>query len=103
MILDAGTGTLAAIFAMSGVTIFLRLSGFFLMRFIPMGPRLENGFRSLPGAVAAATFAPLVMSDGASAAVAILIAVILSRMGRNDLVALIAGVSVAVLMRQGGF
>lgn len=102
MISDASPSALFVILAMAGVTIFLRLSGFFLMRFIPMGPRLEVGFRSLPGAVAAATFTPLVVTDGVSALVAIMIAVVIARMGKSDLLALLAALSGAILMRQAG-
>jgi uncharacterized membrane protein len=102
MTVDATNGTMLAILAMAGVTILLRVAGFFIMRFIPLGPRLEVGFRSLPGAVAAATFTPLVVSDGVSALAAIVIAVIVARLGRGDLFALIAAISTAILMRQAG-
>jgi uncharacterized membrane protein len=103
VITDASSGAMLAIVAMAFVTILLRLAGFFLMRFVPIGPRVEAGFRSLPGAVAAATFTPLVVMDGLSALVAIVAAVIVARLGRGDLLALVAGLSCAILLRKAGF
>jgi uncharacterized membrane protein len=103
MIMDASSGAMLAIIVMACVTIALRLAGFFMMRFVPIGPRVEAGFRSLPGAVAAATFTPLVATDGVSAFVAIVIAVVVARIGRGDLLALVAAISCAVLLRKAGF
>lgn len=102
MIHDASLWTLAAIAAMMAVTVFLRLFGYFLMGFVPVGPKLEAGFRSLPGAVAAATFTPLVVQDGLSALAAIAVAVALARAGRSDLVSLCVALAVAVGLRQVG-
>ncbi len=103
MILDASLWTLLAILAMASVTIFLRVFGYFLMGFVPVGPRLEAGFRSLPGAVAAATFTPLVVQDGISALLAILIAVVMARSGKSDLMALCVALAAAIMIRQAGF
>ncbi|MCZ8258688.1 MAG: AzlD domain-containing protein [Beijerinckiaceae bacterium] len=103
MIVDASLWTLLAILAMSAVTIFVRMFGYFLMGFMPVGPRLEAGFRSLPGAVAAATFTPLVVQDGISALVAIVIAVLMARAGRSDLLALCVALAAAIAIRQAGF
>ncbi|MFY8112645.1 MAG: AzlD family protein [Rhabdaerophilum sp.] len=103
MIVDASLWTLLAILAMSAVTIFVRMFGYFLMGFMPVGPRLEAGFRSLPGAVAAATFTPLVVQDGISALVAIVIAVLMARAGRSDLLALCIALAAAIAIRQAGF
>jgi len=102
MIADASFGAMAAILAMSAVTIMLRLSGYFLMGFVTIGPRIEAAFRAIPGAVAAATFAPIVMRDGVSAFVALLLAAVVARLGRGDLFALVAGMSAAVLLRKSG-
>jgi uncharacterized membrane protein len=102
MTADATFGAMAAILAMSGVTILLRVSGFYLMGFVVIGPRIEAAFRAIPGAVAAATFTPLVMRDGVSAFVALLIAALVARLGRGDLFALVAGMSSAVLLRKAG-
>jgi uncharacterized membrane protein len=103
LIVDASLWTLLAILAMSAVTIFVRMFGYFLMGFMPVGPRLEAGFRSLPGAVAAATFTPLVVQDGISALVAIVIAVLMARAGRSDLLALCIALAAAIAIRQAGF
>jgi uncharacterized membrane protein len=103
VIVDASLWTLLAILAMSAVTIFVRMFGYFLMGFMPVGPRLEAGFRSLPGAVAAATFTPLVVQDGISALVAIVIAVLMARAGRSDLLALCVALAAAIAIRQAGF
>ncbi len=102
MIHDASLWTLIAIAAMMAVTVFLRLFGYFLMGFVPVGPKLEAGFRSLPGAVAAATFTPLVVQDGLSAFAAIAVAVALARAGRSDLVSLCVALAVAIGLRQAG-
>lgn len=102
MIHDASLWTMVAIAAMTAVTVLVRLSGYFLMGFLPVGPRLEAGFRSLPGAVAAATFAPLVIQDGLSALVAILVAVAMARAGKSDLFALCVALAAAIALRQLG-
>lgn len=102
MIHDASLWTMVAIAAMTAVTVLVRLSGYFLMGFLPVGPRLEAGFRSLPGAVAAATFAPLVIQDGLSALVAILVAVAMARAGKSDLFALWVALAAAIALRQLG-
>lgn len=103
MILDASLWTLLAILAMTAVTVFVRIFGFFLMGFMPVGPRLEAGFRSLPGAVAAATFAPFVVQDGLSALIAIGVAVLMARAGKSDLMALCVALGLAIAIRQAGF
>jgi uncharacterized membrane protein len=100
---DVSLWTVAAILAMTAVTVFVRWFGYFLMGFVPVGPRLEAGFRTLPGAVAAATFTPLVLQDGISAFLAILVAVGVARAGKSDLLALCLGLFTAIAVRQAGF
>lgn len=103
MIADTSFGAMAAILVMTGVSLLLRWGGFYIMAHITPGPRLEAAFRSLPGAVAAALFAPLVLADGVSALAAILVAAIIARRGLSDTLALALAIGAAVLIRQAGF
>jgi uncharacterized membrane protein len=102
MIIDASTGALAVILTMAGVTILLRWLGFYIMAHVRLGPRLEAGFRTLPGAVAAALFTPLVVADGITALAAIIVAAIVTRLGRGEGWALAAAIAAALLLRRAG-
>jgi uncharacterized membrane protein len=102
MIHDVTPGAMAVILGMAAVTIFLRWMGYFLMAHVRLGPRLEAGFRTLPGAVAAALFVPVVLADGVTAFAAVVVAAVIARLGRGDTVTLAAGIAVAVAMRHLG-
>lgn len=102
MIADATPGAFAVILAMAAVTLMLRWSGYFIMGRVRLGPKLEAGFRTLPGAVAAALFAPIIVADGLTALAAIIVAVVMARLGRGDTLTISAALAAAILLRQAG-
>ena len=60
-----------------------------------IGPRLRRMLDALPGAVIAATVAPILLHGGIRAVAAVLAAVLTMIVARNDFAAVIAGVAVA--------
>ena len=99
MIADVSVSTIMVISAMAIVTVFVRWAGFYLIGFVSVGPRVEAAFRTLPGAVAAATILPIVANDGASALAAVLVSGFAAYRGASDFVAVLCGLGVAILLR----
>ncbi len=92
-----------AIGVMTAVTVTMRLGGFFLMRYVPITPRVRRMLDALPGSVIMAAVLPVVVEGGLVAALAVAAGLLAMYLARNDLVAVIVGVGVAALMRAAGF
>jgi len=56
--MNVDAGTLTAICVMALATVFNRTAGFFLMRLIPVTPRVRRVLDCLPGSVLVALLAP---------------------------------------------
>lgn len=94
----------AGILAAMTVAVYLtRAGGFWLLGHFHIGPRLHRILDALPGAVIAATVAPILLKGGVSALFAIVAATLAMLVVRNDFAAVVAGVAVAALVRAGGF
>lgn len=91
-----------AIAVMTAVTVTMRLGGFFMMRYVPITPRIRRMLDALPGSVITAAVLPVVVESGAVAALAVLSALLTMYAVRNDLVAVIVGVAVAAAARAFG-
>jgi uncharacterized membrane protein len=91
-----------AIAVMTAVTVTMRLGGFFLMRYVPVTPRVRRMLDALPGSVIMAAVLPVVAEGGLVAALAVLTGMAAMVVVRNDLAAVIVGVGVAALMRAAG-
>lgn len=91
-----------AIGVMTAVTVTMRLGGFFLMRYVPVTPRVRRMLDALPGSVIMAAVLPVVAEGGLVAALAVLTGMAAMVVVRNDLAAVIVGVGVAALMRAAG-
>ena len=103
MINDAvGLGTVAAIFAMAGVTYLCRISGYGLMGFVPLTPAVRRGLAALPGSIVLATLVPLIEKSGPAAALAIAAAVGAMIISRREFVALSVGLVVVAGLRAIG-
>lgn len=88
-------GFIALLAAMS-VTVYLtRASGYWLIGRFTIGPRLRRMLNALPGAVIAATIAPILVQGGLRALLAMLAAVVVMYLLRNDFAAVAAGVAAA--------
>jgi uncharacterized membrane protein len=98
----ADWGVLAAILAMAVVTYAMRAGGFLVMARVPLTPRLRRMFEALPGSVVVAAVLPIVVRDGVTALLAIAAAVAVMLGRRNDLLAVLTGMAVAVAARTAG-
>lgn len=96
-------GWVAVIAAMTVVVYITRAGGFWLIGRFTIGPRLRKMLDALPGAIIAATIAPLMVHGGISALAAVAAALLAVVTLRNDFAAVVAGVGVAALVRGVGF
>jgi len=96
-----GYGIVIAV--MTSVVYLSRAGGFWLIGRIRIGPRLRKMLDALPGAIIAATIAPLLLHGGISALCAVGAALIAMVALRNDFAAVAAGIVAAALVRGVGF
>ncbi len=78
------------------------LGGYWLIGRFTIGPRLHKMLNALPGAVIASTVAPILLTGGVSAWLALVAAALTMIAVRNDFAALVAGVVVAAAARAAG-
>jgi uncharacterized membrane protein len=93
---------LLAIAAMTAVTVMLRLSGYFLMGYVTVTPRVRHMLDALPGSVIAAAVLPVALQGGPVAIAAIGATMVAMVVTRNDIVAVAVGVGTAALLRLAG-
>jgi uncharacterized membrane protein len=100
MTADLGpAGVWLAIVAMALVTFMIRASGFFLMGYVPLTPRVRSILNALPGAVVVAIVLPLVVRGGLPAWVAVAASIAVMVLRRNDMLAVVCGMAAAALIR----
>ena len=99
----ADFGVLAAIAAMAVATYAMRAGGFWMMQHVPPSPRLRRMLQALPGSVIVAAVLPIVVRDGITAILAIGAAVVAMLLTRRDIIAVVAGMAVAVAARAAGW
>ena len=87
------TGFLAALAAMACTAYASRVAGFLLMGYVPITPRVEAALKAMPLGVMIGIVMPTVLR-GALAVVGVVM-----KLGRNDLVAALAGVATIALCR----
>jgi uncharacterized membrane protein len=86
----------AAVLVAMSVTVYLtRAGGYWLIGRVTIGPRLRRMLDALPGAVIAASVAPILLHGGPRAVLAVLAAGGTMFIVRNDFAAVLAGVAVA--------
>jgi uncharacterized membrane protein len=96
-------GWIAVIAAMAVAVYLTRAGGYWLIGRIPIGRRLRKMLDALPGAIIAATIAPLLAHGGISALAAVAAALLAMITLRNDFAAVTAGIVAAALVRGVGF
>lgn len=97
---DLGTfGIWMVIAAMALVTYAIRAGGFWLMGYVPLTRRVRSILNALPGSVVVAIILPLAVRGGAAATVAVITALVVMVLRRNDLLSVICGVGAAAFVR----
>jgi uncharacterized membrane protein len=95
-------GFAAILLAMLVAVYITRAGGFWLMGRFPIGPRLRRILDAMPGAVITATVAPILITGGISAWLAVATAAATMILLRNDFAAVVAGVAMAAAVRAVG-
>ena len=102
MIASDPGGFFALLAAMTLVVYASRAGGFWLIGRVTIGRRLQRMLEALPGAVIAATVAPVLLTGGITACLAVVAAAGTMIFVRNDFAAVLAGVAIAALSRGVG-
>jgi uncharacterized membrane protein len=88
--------------AMTVVTVASRAGGFWLMRYVTITPRVRRMLEALPGSIIVAAWLPVAVNGGAVVMFAIVAAMVVTIIRRNDFIAVITGMAVAALARALG-
>ena len=91
-----------AIAAMAIATYLCRTAGVLIMSRVRITRRVERALEALPGSIVAATIAPTALRSGLPAIMGILAAIVVMRLAKNELAALLAGLGLAALARAFG-
>ena len=102
MIENDPLGFVAIMAAMTLSVFVMRAGGFWLIGHFTLGARVHRMLDALPGAVIAATVAPILVHGGVSAWLAVGAATLTMIVVRNDFAAVMAGVCIAALARLAG-
>lgn len=92
-------GTLLAICVMALATAFNRTAGFFLMRLIPVTPRVRKVLDCLPGSVLVAMLAPGAVHGDKGMIAGLVAALVAAKLVRNDVVPVVAAMAAAAATR----
>jgi len=95
-------GTLAAILAMMVATYLCRILGVWMMGHVPITPFVRRALAALPGSIVVATVLPMAVRGGPVAMLAIGAGFAAMLVRRNELLALVAGLTAATLARAAG-
>lgn len=102
MIASDPFGFLTLLLAMTLTVYATRAGGFWLIGRVTIGRRLQRILEAMPGAVIAATVAPILLHGGVSGLLAVAAAALAMLAVRNDFAAVVAGVATAALVRAAG-
>lgn len=92
-------GFLPLLLAMAAASFACRAGGFWLMRVVPVTPRLEAALKATPLAVMVALVAPVAARGEPASLAALAVVLVAMRLLGSDLVAALAGVAAAALLR----
>jgi uncharacterized membrane protein len=92
-----------AFVVMTAVTVASRLGGYWLMGYVTMTPRVRRMLDALPGSIIVAAALPVAVNGGQVVMFAIMAALLVTIIRRNDFIAVITGIAVAALARALGF
>ncbi len=92
-----------AFVVMMAVTVASRLGGFWVMRYVTITPRVRRMLEALPGSIIVAAALPVAINGGIVVVGAIVAAMVVTVIRRNDFIAVFTGMAVAALARAAGF
>jgi len=95
-------GTLAAILAMTVATYLCRTLGVWLMARVPLNKPIRDGLAALPGSIVVAVVLPLAVKAGVTGLLALAVAIGVMLVRRNELLAMLVGLTCAALARAAG-
>ena len=95
---DADTLLLVAVMTLAAA--ICRGGGFWLMRFVPVTPRVHGALNAIPIAVMMGIMAPALMRGGVPEGAAVVATAGVAKIGGNDLLGILAGLATVALMRQ---
>lgn len=88
---------------MTAVTVASRLGGYWLMGYVNVTPRVRRMLDALPGSIIVAAALPVAVNGGPVVIFAIVAAMVVTIIRRNDFIAVIVGMAVAAAARALGF
>lgn len=91
--------TIAAICVMAAAALFDRTAGFYLMRLVPLTPRVRRILDALPGAVLVAIIAPAAVKGDFAMLMGLATALVAALLVRSDFIAVVAAMAVTVAVR----
>jgi uncharacterized membrane protein len=97
--LAVGPEALLAILVMALAAALCRLSGFWFMGLIPITPRVESALSAIPLAVMVGLIVPALLKGSVPEWAALAATVAAVRLGANDFVAIVLGISTVALLR----
>jgi uncharacterized membrane protein len=95
---DADTLLLVAVMTLAAA--ICRGGGFWLMRFVPVTPRVHGALNAIPIAVMMGIMAPALMRGGVPEGAAVVATAGVAKIGGNDLLGILAGLATVALLRQ---
>ena len=96
-------GATLVIVGMMAATFLCRASGFVLMSRIRPTHRVERALRALPGSIVIATIVPIAAHGGSSALLGLVATILAMSVMRQELFAILVGLSTVAATRALGF
>ena len=85
--------------AMAAASLFCRVGGYMLMRFIPITPRVEAALKGTPLAVMIGIVLPVAMKGSLPELIALAAVALTMRFARDEMIAAMIGVAVIAAAR----
>ena len=98
--MTTGADTLTILAVMALAAAICRGGGFWLMRFVPLTPRVHAALNAIPIAVLMGIMAPALLRGGIPESAAVVATAGVAKAGGNDLLAILAGLATVALLRQ---
>ena len=98
--MTASVDSLTVTAVMTLAAALCRGGGFFLMRFVPLTPRVHAALNAIPIAVMMGIMAPALVRGGVPESAAVLATTGVVKLGGNDLLAILAGLATVAALRQ---